>query len=82
MPDNATTPAITTDEEMRPIAVHVESIQYDVDLKHTYRRRVAVIDLELSYPKVQAMINELQKRLEEPKRGAIRVRFKGPMVLE
>lgn len=73
----------TTPEEMRPIAVHVEKIVYDVDLKHTYRRRVAVVDLEFSKVQIEEMVKQLQKRIEEKKdRGSIRIRYKGPMVLE
>lgn len=72
----------TTDEEMRPIAVHVDQIQYDVTLRHTYRKRVAVIDLELSYPMLEGLIRNLQNMYAEKGHGSIRVRFKGRMVLE
>lgn len=73
----------TSDEEMRPIAVHVDEIVYDVNLKHAQRRRVAVVDLEFSKVQVEKMIQNLQKRLENNvDRGTVRVRFKGRMVLE
>lgn len=73
---------LTTPEEMRPIAVHVDEISFDVNLQHMYRKRVAVIDLELTYPLIEQMIKQLQKRMADKEKGAIRVRFKGRMVLE
>lgn len=72
-----------SDEEMRPIAVHVKQIIYDVDLRHTYRKRIAVVDLEYSKEQIADMIKNLQKRLDATnERGSIRIRFKGSMVLE
>jgi hypothetical protein len=72
-----------TPEEMRPIAIHVESIFFEPNLKHTERRRVAVIDLEFSAPHAEQLIKNLQDRLaEERVQGSIRIRFKGRMVLE
>lgn len=79
---DATKDVLTTPEEMRPIAIHVEEISYEANLQHTYRRRVAVIDLELTYPLIEQMIKQLQKRMADKEKGAIRVRFKGRMVLE
>lgn len=77
----ATNEPNTMPEKMRPIAVHVEHIKYDVDLTHTYRKRVAVIDLEFTHQHAKELIENLQKRIDS-ERGAIRVRFEGRMVLE
>jgi hypothetical protein len=76
-----TQPIDTSDEKMRPIAVHVQKIAYDVTLTHIYRKRVAVIDLELTHKHVEDLLKNLQERLKN-ERGAIRVRFEGLMVLE
>lgn len=76
-------PTDSTPEEMRPIAVHVEKIVYEPNLKHTQRERVAVIDLEFSKEQIADMVKTLQTRLESKSdRGSIRLRFKGTMVLE
>ena len=74
-------PSDTTPEEMRPIAVHVEEITYNVNLRHIHRRRVAVVDLELTKEHITDLVKNLQERLSK-ERGTIRVRFKGRMVLE
>lgn len=68
-------------EEMRPIAVHVEEIKYNVDLRHIHRKRVAVIDLEFTHIHAEDLVKNLLLQLQT-ERGAIRVRFKGRMVLE
>lgn len=78
---NASDDVLTIPEEMRPIAVHVEEISYKFNLRHIHRKRVAVIDLEFSHQHVAELIENLQQRLKT-ERGAIRVRFKGRMVLE
>ena len=73
----------SSDEDMRPIAIHVESISFEPNLQHTARRRVAVIDLEFSMEDITGLVKDLQKRLDEHKdHGAMRIRFKGRMVLE
>lgn len=74
----------STSEDMRPFAIHVEQIVYDITLSHTKKRRVAVADLEFTKPMLEEHIKKLQNILESPNisRGSIRVRFKGAMVLE
>lgn len=67
---------------MRPFAIHVEEIVYNVSLEHTKKRRIAVADLEFTKPMLEDHIKRLQKILSEAKGGTVRVRFKGPMVLE
>jgi len=74
-------PSDTTPEEMRPIAVHVEEITYNVNLRHIHRKRVAVVDLELTKEHITDLVKNLSERLSK-ERGTIRVRFKGRMVLE
>lgn len=70
------------EEEMRPFAIHVERIVYNVSLSHALKRRIAVADLEFTKPMLEDHIKRLQQMLVESKGGTIRVRFKGPMVLE
>lgn len=69
-------------EEMRPIAVHVNQVVYDVSLRHTLKKRIAVVDLEFSKQMVDDLIENLGRIRAENKGGSIRVRFKGSMVLE
>lgn len=69
-----------TDEDMRPIAVHVEKIMYNPTLAHIYRKRIAVIDLELTPQHVEDLIRNLQEMNIHD--ITIRLRFKGRMVLE
>lgn len=71
------------DDEMRPFAIHVERIVYNVSLDHAKKRRIAVADLEFTKPMLEDHIQRLQKILSENQgRGSVRIRFKGPMVLE
>jgi len=67
---------------MRPFAIHVERIEYTASLEHAKKRRIAVVDLEFTKPMLADHIQKLQNILTETKGGSVRVRFKGPMVLE
>lgn len=73
---------LNDDEEIRPITLHVNKIVYNASLTHTYRKRVTVVDLELSRELAQDMVDNFQKLLTQPRRGSFRVRFKGSLVLE
>lgn len=79
-----TRPPESDSEEMRPFAIHVEQIVYDISLSHARKRRVAVADLEFTKPMLEEHIKKLQNILSDSNisRGSIRVRFKGQMVLE
>ena len=71
------------DEDVtRPITLYVEKVSTDPNISYIERRRVSVIDIELTCEATEEMIEYLNKHKCENKIvGAIRVRLMGRLIL-
>jgi hypothetical protein len=70
------------DDFARPITVYVSRFQFeDISMEHLERKRISVIDVEMSYQDAEVLRKFLKQRLDKPMHGAVRIRIYGNLVI-
>lgn len=71
------------DDVARPITLYVSRFQFsDIAMDYLERKRISVIDVEMSHQDAEKLCRFLRERLEENKTpGAVRVRIFGNLVI-
>jgi len=70
------------DDIARPITLYVSRFEFDhINLDYLERKRISVIDVEMSYQEMVKLSEFLQNRLNEKTPGAVRVRIYGSLVI-
>lgn len=74
---------MTSDEDVsRPITLYVDAFEFDdLSLDHHQRKRVTVVDVEMSILDARELTRYLQERLNGELPGSIRIRIRGSLSL-
>ena len=67
------------EDESRPVTLYVERVETNPTFHYMERRRVSVIDLEISRPIADQLIAFLSEREEQDIAGTVRLRFLGTL---
>ncbi len=70
------------DEHERPITLYVSRFEFEnISLEHLERKRVSVIDVEMSYQETERLMKFLEKRMATKTPGSVRIRIFGNLVI-
>ena len=70
------------EEITRPITLYVSRISFDAqNLKYMERRRITVVDVEISASDTKILMDHLKERMKQNAPGAIRFRLLGRLVI-
>lgn len=74
---------MTSDEDVsRPVTLYVERFVFDdISMDHLQRKRVTVVDVEMSLLDARELARYLQERLDGELPGSIRIRIRGLLSL-
>jgi len=68
-------------EVIRPVTLYVDRVQTkDIEMPDVDVQRVVALDLEMRIHEAKALMEYLQKRIEEGRTPGIRVRLEGHLV--
>ena len=71
-----------SDEIARPITLYVSRFEFDnISMDYLERKRISVIDVEMSHEETERLLKFLQQRLEKKIPGAVRIRIFGNLVI-
>lgn len=72
----------SNEDVSRPITLYVEQFEFDdIDMEYLHRKRVTVMDVEMSLSDARELARYLQTRLNGEMPGTIRVRIRGLLSL-
>ena len=70
------------DDIARPITIYVDRFQFeDISMEHLERKRISVLDMEMSRQEAEKLRAFLRDRLSDNMRGSVRVRIFGNLVI-
>lgn len=74
---------MTSNEDVsRPITLYVDEFEFDdISMDHLQRKRVTVVDLEMSLLDAHELSRYLRERLDGEIPGSIRIRIRGLLSL-